>query len=56
MAVTMTMTMMTTTMKPLSDRGCSGGEWRAVATAVAVAVAMIGCFGNIIRHPHSIPT
>ena len=27
----------TTTMKPRSDRGCGGGEWRAAATAVAVA-------------------
>jgi len=27
----------TTTMKPRSDRGCGGGEWRAAAMAVAVA-------------------
>ncbi len=47
-AVTMTMMTMTTTMKPRSDRGCSGGEWRAAATAVAVSVATRGCFGNII--------
>ena len=32
----------TTTMKPRSDRGCGGGEWRAAATAVAVATR--GCF------------
>jgi hypothetical protein len=51
-AVTMTR-MMTMMMKPRSDRGCGGGEWRAAATATAtaVAVAMIGCFGNnITRH------
>ena len=38
MAETMTMTMRTTTtmMKPQSDRGCGGSEWRAAATAVAV--------------------
>ena len=49
-----TMTRMTTMMmKPRSDRDCGGGEWQAVATATttAVAVAMIGCFGNnITRH------
>jgi len=27
----------TMTMKPWSDRGCGGGEWRAAATAVEVA-------------------
>jgi len=46
-----TMTMMTTTMttmKPRKDRGCSGGEWRAAA--MTVAVAMRGCFGNIISY------
>jgi len=42
-AVTMTTTM-TTTIKPRSDH--CGGEWRAAATAMAVAVAMIGCFGK----------
>jgi hypothetical protein len=41
MAVTMT-TMTMTTMKPRSDRGCCGGEWRAAVMATAVAVAMIG--------------
>ena len=55
MAVTMmTTTTTTTTMKPRIDRGCSGGEWQAAA--MAVAVAMRGCFGNIIRHPQYIPT
>jgi hypothetical protein len=49
MAVTM-MTTTTMTMKPGSDRGCGGGKWRAGA-ATAVALAMIGCFGNITRHP-----
>jgi len=52
--MTMT-TMMMTTMKPRSDRGCGAGEWRAAAmttaTAMATAVAMIGFFGNITRHP-----
>jgi hypothetical protein len=50
--MTMTMTMrttMTTMMKPRSDRGCGGGEWRAGATAVAVVTR--GCFGMIIWHP-----
>jgi hypothetical protein len=31
------------------DGGCGDGEWRAAATAVAVATR--GCFGNKIRHP-----
>jgi len=51
-ALMMTMMMRTTTttmMKPRSDRGCGGGEWRAAATAVAVAAR--GCFGMIIWHP-----
>jgi hypothetical protein len=39
----------TTMMKPRSDRGCGGGEWRAAATAVAVATRE--CFGMIIWHP-----
>jgi hypothetical protein len=54
MMTMMTMMRMTTMMmKPRSDRVCGGGEWRAAATATttAVAVAMIGCFGNnITRH------
>jgi hypothetical protein len=48
-AVTMMMTMRRTTttmMKPWSDHGCGGGEWRAAATAVAVATR--GCLGMII--------
>jgi hypothetical protein len=52
-AVRMTMTMKTTTttmMKPRIDRGCGGGKWQAVATALAVATR--GCFGMIIWHPH----
>ena len=50
-AVTMTTTMTTTTtmMKLWSDHGCGDGEWRAAATAVAVATR--GCFGNKIRRP-----
>jgi len=49
-ATAVTMTMTTTMMKPRSDRGCGGGEWRAAAKAVAV-VETSGCFGMIIWHP-----